>query len=138
MTTGERIRNMRKNRKLTQKQLGELCGIAEPTIRRYELGKLNPKYETLERIATALRTSTGALLGTGSKNQLKYKVIQWASRKDARLEMAIDSELLETIKIFAEHDGLTLEDEVEKLLREYSDILIEQEATETIDTTGLT
>lgn len=129
MTTGERIRSMRKNRKLTQKQLGELCGIAEPTIRRYELGKLNPKYETLERIATALQTSTGALLGTGSRNQLKYRVIQWASRKDARLEMSIDSELLETIKIFAEHDGLTLEDEVEKLLREYSDILIEQEAT---------
>lgn len=39
---------------LTQKKLGELCGIAEPTIRRYELGKLNPKIGTLNKIAKAL------------------------------------------------------------------------------------
>ena len=54
MTTGEKIRAARKQAHLTQKQLGELCGIAEPTIRRYELGKLNPKKETLEKIAVQL------------------------------------------------------------------------------------
>lgn len=54
MTIGEKIRQLRKTRKLTQKQLGELSGIAEPTIRRYELGKLNPKRETLYKIAKAL------------------------------------------------------------------------------------
>ena len=40
MTVGERIRAARRARGLTQKALGEACGIAEPTIRRYELGKL--------------------------------------------------------------------------------------------------
>ena len=56
-TIGEKIRAARKQRKLTQKQLGELCDppIAEPTIRRYELGKLNPKYETAQKIAKALK-----------------------------------------------------------------------------------
>jgi len=54
MTTGEKIRSARQKAGLTQKQLGELCGIAEPTIRRYELGKLNPKKETLEKIAKPL------------------------------------------------------------------------------------
>lgn len=54
MTTGERIRQARIEKGWTQKQLGELCGIAEPTIRRYELGKLNPKKETLEKIAAPL------------------------------------------------------------------------------------
>ena len=53
-TNGERIRYIRKSKGLTQKALGELCGIAEPTIRRYELGKLNPKYETLQKIAKAM------------------------------------------------------------------------------------
>lgn len=126
MTVGERIRSIRIDRKLTQKQLGELAGIAEPTIRRYELGKLNPKYETIEKIAAALRTSTGALLGIGGP--LKYKIIRWKSRKDARLEIDIDSELLETIQAFADADNLSLEDEVEKLLLEYSDIIIEENA----------
>ena len=63
MTVGERIRAARKAKGLTQKQLGEACGIAEPTIRRYELGKLNPKFETLEKIAVPLGISASNLLG---------------------------------------------------------------------------
>ena len=62
MTVGEKIRECRKDKKLSQKQLGERCGIAEPTIRRYELGKLNPKAETLERIANALEVPVSDLL----------------------------------------------------------------------------
>lgn len=54
MKTGDLIRQARKKAGLTQKELGELCGIAEPTIRRYELGKLNPKQETLKKIAKPL------------------------------------------------------------------------------------
>ena len=124
MTIGERIRSIRKAQNLTQKQLGELAGIAEPTIRRYELGKLNPKYETIEKIAAALKVSTGSLLGGGS--QIKYKIKQWKSRKDAHLDMAIDAELLKTVQSLADHDGISLEDEVEKLLLESTEIIIEE------------
>lgn len=54
MTTGEKIKQARINAKLTQKSLAELTGIAEPTIRKYESGRLNPKKETLEKIAVPL------------------------------------------------------------------------------------
>jgi transcriptional regulator with XRE-family HTH domain len=54
LTTGERIRKARIDKGLTQKQLGELCGIAEPNIRKYELGTQNPKIGTVRRIADAL------------------------------------------------------------------------------------
>lgn len=63
MTVGERIRTARVQRGMTQKQVGERAGIAEPTIRKYELGKLNPKYETLQKIASALNVSTTYLQG---------------------------------------------------------------------------
>ena len=53
----DRIRAAREKAGLTQKQLGEAAGIAEPTIRRYELGRLNPKIETLENLARALGCS---------------------------------------------------------------------------------
>lgn len=62
MTVGEIIRRTRKAKNMTQKQLGEASGIAEPTIRKYESGRLNPKRETLHKIATALEVSTIALL----------------------------------------------------------------------------
>lgn len=48
------IKAMRKEKGLTQKQLGEKCGMKESQIRKYELGNGNPKLETLERIADAL------------------------------------------------------------------------------------
>lgn len=54
MTVANRIREIRKEKGITQKQLGNLCGIAESTIRRYELGLLNPKIETIQKIADAL------------------------------------------------------------------------------------
>lgn len=47
MTVGENIRKLRKERGLTQKQLGELCGINEAD-------KQNAKIETIEKIAKAL------------------------------------------------------------------------------------
>lgn len=62
MTTGELIRQARISAGLTQKELGERAGIAEPTIGRYELGKLNPKPSTLKKIANALGISWVSLL----------------------------------------------------------------------------
>lgn len=57
MTVGKNIKRIRKEKGLTQKKLGELCGIAEPTIRKYESDKLNPKIETVDKIASALRVN---------------------------------------------------------------------------------
>lgn len=54
LTIGEKIKYCRKKLNMTQKELGEICGIAESTIRRYELNKLRPKYETLLKISSAL------------------------------------------------------------------------------------
>lgn len=63
MTIGENIRKYRKEKGLTQKSLGELCGVNEAQIRRYELGgkNSNPKRETLLKIAKALGISAADL-----------------------------------------------------------------------------
>lgn len=62
MTIGEKIKSARLSKNLTQKQLGELCGMADSAIRRYELGGANPKIETLQRIASALGVGLDAFL----------------------------------------------------------------------------
>lgn len=51
------IKKYRTEKGLTQKRLGELCGIADSAIRRYEAGNANPKIETLQKIADALDVS---------------------------------------------------------------------------------
>lgn len=56
---GNKIRYVRKHRGLTQKELGALCNIDEANIRKYELGKQTPRFDTLEKISNALNISTG-------------------------------------------------------------------------------
>lgn len=61
MPTGSRIKEIRKQKGLTQKQLGEKCGMYESQIRKYENGKANPKIETLKKIAAALEVPVSLL-----------------------------------------------------------------------------
>ncbi len=62
VTIGKRIRETRKQKGLTQKKLGELCGMSEAQISQYETGYRNPSYKTLYRIAEALEISKGDLI----------------------------------------------------------------------------
>ena len=54
MTIGELIKQARQDAKMTQKQLGEKCGIADSAIRKYESGRVVPKICTIKKIANAL------------------------------------------------------------------------------------
>lgn len=69
MGIGEHIRKRRLELGMTQRELGERCGIAEPTIRRYEAGKLNPKLETCQTIAAALNVPVAYLLNTSPETK---------------------------------------------------------------------
>lgn len=63
MTTGEKIKFYRKQAKLTQKQLAEITGLAEITIRQYEAGKYLPKLGALNKIGQALNLNITNLMG---------------------------------------------------------------------------
>ena len=66
MTTGERIRFFRKQRKLTQVQLAEMTGIHPVSIRKYEINLMQPQLEQIQRIADALNININALVGYDS------------------------------------------------------------------------
>lgn len=59
----DRLKSIRLEKGLTQKQLAERCGIADPTIRKYESGKLNPKLETVKKLANGLQVDYAILMG---------------------------------------------------------------------------
>jgi len=54
VTIGERIKKFRKEKDMTQKQVGDNCGMPDSAIRKYESGVITPKPETLGRIINAL------------------------------------------------------------------------------------
>ena len=58
-----RIRELRKAKKITMKQLGEAVDLAESTISQYETGKREPDNATLCRISDFFGVSVDYLLG---------------------------------------------------------------------------
>ncbi|MCL2204898.1 MAG: helix-turn-helix domain-containing protein [Defluviitaleaceae bacterium] len=62
MTIGDKIKFLRTKRGLSQSALGKLCGIADANIRKYESGKILPKYDTASKIANALNVRVTYLL----------------------------------------------------------------------------
>lgn len=54
MTTGEKIKQIRLGKGLTQSELGKRCGMADSQIGVYERGESKPRAETIARIAEAL------------------------------------------------------------------------------------
>lgn len=63
MEIKDRIRIKRHEKGLTQKQLGELSGIHEVQIRKYERGEVLPKLENIKKIANGLSIRPIDLLG---------------------------------------------------------------------------
>lgn len=105
-----RIRELRKTRGITMKQLGEVLGLAESTISQYENGKRQPDYETLLRLGEYFGVSVGYILGIEEKTPLVHG--------DEEL-----NELLETLKTRPECRMLfqlskdATKEEVEKAIR---------------------
>ena len=64
MTVGDNIKILRQYNSMTQKQLAEASGLADSTIRAYELGRANPKPATAVRIAEALNVPISELYAT--------------------------------------------------------------------------
>lgn len=63
---GDRIRQVRLDRNLTQERLGERAGMDRQAINRIEQGHASPKLDTLIRLAAALEVPLAELvLGVG-------------------------------------------------------------------------
>lgn len=58
----QRLRQLRKERKLTQAELGQRAGVHNVNLSRYERGSSEPSAETLKRLAEALEVSVGYLV----------------------------------------------------------------------------
>lgn len=64
---GERLRNLRKQKNLTQKQLASMINVKNSIISFYEVGDRFPSPEILIKLASVLHVSTDFLLGIEKK-----------------------------------------------------------------------
>lgn len=59
----DRLRQLRKDRRLTQQQLAELIGVKNSVISFYEVGERMPSPDVLRKLALALHVTADYLLG---------------------------------------------------------------------------
>lgn len=62
MISGKKLKPIRLFRKLTQKELAIMSGLADATIRNYELGNRSLNIEQLRKIVDALESDISALI----------------------------------------------------------------------------
>lgn len=58
-----RIKELREEKSLSQKQLAEAIGLKHQTISHYENSRLEPNLETIEKLCNYFEVSAGYLLG---------------------------------------------------------------------------
>lgn len=67
MTLGQRIRYLREEKELTQRQVAEAIEVASSTMTLYETDRRAPSYAILSRFAQFFAVSTDYLLGLSEK-----------------------------------------------------------------------
>ena len=63
MDFGKRLRTLRKEKDLTQKELGQMIGVGRTTISEYESGKIVPRQDGLVKLAEILGVTVDYLTG---------------------------------------------------------------------------
>ena len=59
----QNLRELRKEKNLTQAQLAKRLGVSKGTVAMWEVGQREPKFEMLKKIANLFSESTDYILG---------------------------------------------------------------------------
>ena len=65
-TFGDRLREIRENRELSQSDLARAAGMQPSAIAHFEAGRRKPSFDNVRALATALQVSADYLLGTNT------------------------------------------------------------------------
>lgn len=104
----ERLKTLRLETKLTQKQVAQHFGISQQSYALWENGKRNPKH--LQTIANFFNVSTDYLLGDTD--------IKTPARLDDDLDIALDSFKSFDGKTMTENDRETIRDVLKEMFKD--------------------
>ena len=141
VTVGDNIRKFRKQKKMTQKELGNKLGISQSAINQFENNKTAPKLTTIIKVADALDVLPRDLIGNnfnefteikGEKLRIRTNSIDYIKKcldSESALNTAELTELFhenkDTLEIFwlLLHDFNLLNDTGKRLVMGYANDL---------------
>lgn len=90
---GNRIKELRKSKKMSQSELGKFIGVSQTTVTAWENGRAEPSSSYVAKLATFFNVSTDYLLGRKTPDN-----------NDIDLDRAIDNAMSFDGKPVTEHD----------------------------------
>ena len=88
---GEKLKSLRVEKKLTQKQVADRIGLATSAVSSYESGARYPSYDVLVKLSRIFHVSTDFLLGITDK-----RMIDVTGLNDS--EIALVSQLVDMLR----------------------------------------
>ncbi len=118
---GERLKELRRNNKLTQQELANILKVSASTIGMYEQGRRSPDTGTLNEVAEYFDVSVDWLLGridlSHSTLNPYNKLLTQKDEKDIAKDLAKTLDQLEGAQDGLMFDGEALDDETRELLK---------------------
>lgn len=107
---GNKIRELRKQKKLTQAELAKVMSVSQQTVGAWETGRAIPGSDTLGDLADLFNVSTDYLLGRPEKAD--------DDQVDLDLERALDNAHSFSGKPLSEHDRKVAKDVLRSLFQD--------------------
>jgi transcriptional regulator with XRE-family HTH domain len=99
---GKRLKKLRKERNISQEELGKILDMTTSSIGHYEIDSKNPSYEILVKIAKYFAVTTDYLLGlTNNANENINVPRDYAVVVSSALEQNISADRLKELIEFA-------------------------------------
>ena len=93
---GQKIRDLRKQKRLSQTELGKYIGLSQTTVNAWENGRAEPSSVYLSKLADYFNVTTDYLLGRPEKHE--------EDQEELDLEQALDNAHSFSGKPLSEHD----------------------------------
>lgn len=117
---GSRIKEQRKKRGLTQKELAEMLGISAHTLSKYEQNQREPKIKTIKQIANALGVSSAELTLSQEELEVIANSISQAGKTLQEKLKPVGQQFLQVQQTIAEQIGPVFE-QLKELAQEIAD-----------------
>lgn len=72
---GDRIKQIRKAKKMSQEEFSELLGLSQPAVSQFEKGLRQPTPKTIDKICEVLKVSRNELVGEGNQENFETAML---------------------------------------------------------------
>lgn len=100
----EKLRELRKEKGISLKELGAAMGVAESTMSLYENGKRQPDYETLLKLAEYFNVTVDYLLRGNDNSERLPEELVILNRKARNMSPEKRQKLLEMARVMFKED----------------------------------